>query len=1137
MLDERQKIIGEQKKWLEYFRNIISERIESESPLKEKLDSEIEAIKKQKNKEINKAKDTFNQIKKNPKSNLDEIINHASNAKKYLEAAKRNKVLDMASAKKSIENPDDPIFILEKYKRRAQELCEKLKEQCYNDDDEPILPFKKISVYATMLFMVFLFLYGVKILLFNEINIKDIFLPLLFFSVLVSGIFTWLILKFIDNWSLKLYNELLSIQINSQNLYSFYIEHYSNELKSSINNIEKRYEKKKNEVEKSYAAEIEKINKNFNVKMNKFKDWHSSFLENVNKTCPNFNDPVWKNWIPLFVLPSFLKIGNFQEKFHGYELTTPAILPFPSSKSLIIRFSDEIGKIKAVEGIQSMILKIIALLPPGKFRLMFFDPIGIGKNVTPFLSLADFKESLITSKVWIESQHIERNLKDLTEHMGDVIQKYLRNKYSSIEEYNEYAEEVAEPYRIVVIIDFPENFTEDAAKRLVSVVQNGPKCGVYAIILHDQTKKLSHNFNINDLTKSSEIIIWENKYFKWQNPAYKQFNLELDKPPSNEIFDKIINKMGNAAIESTKVEVPFEKILEKTGLSENKYWSSNTINGIRAALGPIGANRVQFIELGEGTAQHALVGGQTGSGKSTLLHILICSLILNYNPDELELYLIDFKKGVEFKIYSNYRLPHAQVIAIESEREYGLSVLSGLDEELKKRGELFRKEAIDSIKEYRKKLDKKMPRILLLVDEFHVFFNEDDRIAYRATQLLDGLVRQGRAFGIHVLLGSQSLSGNNRLPQSIIDQMGVRIALKCSEAESRLILSDENTAARKLSRPGEAIYNSANGLIEGNNPFQVAWLDEKTKMNFLNKIAELAKVNKKWKNKKIYIFEGNAPVNVEQDNYLNSFLSNPNLFDNKTSVAWLGEPIATKKSTQAVFLPESGNNLLIIGQNNEAAMSIILVSIITLNVQYYEGIKLYILDLGPKDSTFTRKFSVISNNYSNTKLGGRKHLNIFINEINNELESREQLYDKSESLDNINNIFLIIYGLQHAKDLEPDESFSIPSYDDSGKQNEQNLFNKFSQILQDGPNLKIHTIAWVDTLRNLNRRLDRQTIKEYELFILFQMKEDDSLQIIDSLDASKLGPYRALFYNENEGVLEKFRPYSIPTDDWLKKNS
>ena len=87
---------------------------------------------------------------------------------------------------------------------------------------------------------------------------------------------------------------------------------------------------------------------------------------------------------------------------------------------------------------------------------------------------------------------------------------------------------------------------------------------------------------------------------------------------------------------------------------------------------------------------------------------------------------------------------------------------------------------------------------MLLVDEFQEFFTFDDKVAEEAKLLLDRLVRQGRAFGIHVMLGSQTLAGTYTLARSTISQMAVRIALQCEEADSRIILSDDNPAGRLL---------------------------------------------------------------------------------------------------------------------------------------------------------------------------------------------------------------------------------------------------------------------------------------------------------------------------------------------------
>ena len=235
-----------------------------------------------------------------------------------------------------------------------------------------------------------------------------------------------------------------------------------------------------------------------------------------------------------------------------------------------------------------------------------------------------------------------------------------------------------------------------------------------------------------------------------------------------------------------------------------------------------------------------MIAGKTGSGKSSLLHTLICNLALHYSPDEVQFYLVDFKKGVEFKTYASHDLPHAQIIGIESDREFGISVLERLDTILKERGEKFRSVNAQDVNSYRRaRPNERMPRLLLVVDEFQEFFVEDDNLAAAANLLLDRLVRQGRAFGIHVLLGSQTLGGAYSLARSTLGQVAVRIALQCSESDAHLILSEENAAARLLTRPGEAIYNDSNGLTVGNHPFQIAWLPDDRRDDYLAQVQEI----------------------------------------------------------------------------------------------------------------------------------------------------------------------------------------------------------------------------------------------------------------------------------------------------------
>ncbi|MFP6762386.1 MAG: FtsK/SpoIIIE domain-containing protein, partial [Planctomycetaceae bacterium] len=324
-----------------------------------------------------------------------------------------------------------------------------------------------------------------------------------------------------------------------------------------------------------------------------------------------------------------------------------------------------------------------------------------------------------------------------------------------------------------------------------------------------------------------------------------------------------------------------------------------------------------------GTSQHVLIAGKTGSGKSTLMHILITNLAMHYSPDEVQFYLIDFKKGVEFKAYAANDLPHARVIAIESDREFGLSVLQRLDVILKERGDLFRDHGVQDIAALRNENpDTVMPRLLLFIDEFQEFFTEDDRISQQAALLLDRLVRQGRAFGIHILLGSQTLGGAYSLARSTLGQVAVRVALQCSESDAHLILSEENTAARLLTRPGEAIYNDANGLLEGNHPFQIAWLDDEKRDACLRRMVALATEHQREPVSPI-VFEGNIPADPLNNRELCNVFREERTEIRKAFTGWLGEAVAIKPHTDIRFRRLSGSNLLVIGQSPNAARGIL----------------------------------------------------------------------------------------------------------------------------------------------------------------------------------------------------------------------
>ncbi len=936
----------------------------------------------------------------------------------------------------------------------------------------------------------------------------------------------------------------------------------------ALKQIDERYPKKIAELKERLANDTKQLHENYRVQKettekayadawkNLTERWRSALAEvqdtvdHVNKTGSElFLD--WHNvppdeWVPPKAVPPALQFGKFQIEMNQIpqgitsdprlkgmapeRYTLPSMVPFPSLASLLIRAHDA-GKAEAAQLLQATMLRYATSIPAGKVRFTIIDPVGLGENFAAFMHLADYSELLVNSRIWTETSHIEQRLTDLQAHMENVIQKYLRNEFETIEDYNVHAGEVAEPFRILVVANFPANFNESATRRLISIASSGARCGVFTLISIDTKLPLPSAFQIKDLEPHAVNLSWKEGKFQWRDPNFTKFPLQLDKPPGSETFTRLMHIVGEAARNANRVEVPFDFIAPKP----HEYWTGNTAKGVDVPLGRAGATKLQHMRLGKGTSQHVLIAGKTGSGKSTLLHALIMNAALTYSPDELQLYLIDFKKGVEFKVYAAMELPHAKVIAVESEREFGLSVLQRLDLELKVRGDRFRDLGVQDLNGYRQlEGQPPLPRILFIVDEFQEFFVEDDKIAQDVGLLLDRLVRQGRAFGVHVNLGSQSLGGAYSLARSTLGQMAVRIALQCSESDSNLILSEDNSAARLLTRPGEAIYNDQNGTVEGNNFFQVVWLSDSRREEYLEELQALAKAQNRPPAEQI-VFEGNLPAVPAKNHLLGGFLFAEDWpTPPKADHAWLGEAIAIKDPTAAVFRPQSGSNLLIVGQNGPGALGIMVTSLMSIASQHVParpsnpgvGVRFYIFDGSPVDSKDAGLLGKLSEVLPHPiRDVSWREVKSVIGEIAGEVERRQKEIGETPP------IYLFIYDLQRFRDLrkaEDDFGFSR-----GGDERNVPPAKLFASILRDGPPVNVHTIIWCDSLNNLNRTFDRQALKEFEIRILFQMSANDSSSLIDSPAAGKLGELRALFFSEEEGKLEKFRPYGYPEDDWF----
>jgi hypothetical protein len=880
------------------------------------------------------------------------------------------------------------------------------------------------------------------------------------------------------------------------------------------------------------------------------------------------------------VIPNGIRIGEYDVHLEKWtdaistdmrlaprktSLRLPAVLDFPERPSLLLKSRSATGRAASLPILQTAMLRLLTSLPPGTVRFTLLDPVGLGDSFAGFMHLADVDEALVTSRIWTEPSQIEARLADLTEHMENVLQTYLRNEFPTLEDYNRHAGEVAEPYRIVVIRDFPAKFSEIAARRLTSVITAGPRCGVYVLMSVDGKLQLPNNFDLAQIEAGMNVFEWREERtaktdlremidgetnvlfgldpseaedpsqqpveaFYATDPELSKWPLVADAPPEPDVFSKIVKGAGAAARGARRVEVSFDRIAPTTG----ERWTQDSRRGLDVPMGRAGAVKLQHVRLGQGTSQHMLIAGKTGSGKSTFLHGMITNLALYYGPDQLQFFLIDFKKGVEFKDYAAFQLPHARVIAIESDREFGVSALMRLDELMQERGELFRRQGVQDVAGFRNaNPDVPLPRILLVIDEFQEFFTEDDKYSQTAALLLDRLVRQGRAFGVHVILGSQTLGGAYSLARSTLGQVAVRVALQCSEADAHLILSEDNTAARLLSRPGEAIYNDANGLVEGNHPFQIAWLPDDKREQYLRELHDLADL-KGFNDEPPLVFEGSVPSDLAQNVALAKLIDGEAEPARRTAPRiWLGDAVEIGAPTSIALERQASANLLIVGQDAEAVQGLLTAAAIALAAQSSEADdtpRLWLFDGSASDDPVRAIWSRLADS-----LGGRLKIVmpnqaiVAIEELTAERLRRDANRDELAP-----SICVLVYNVSRFRDLRKSEDeFSFGGY--GGEAKPASPSKQFSELLASGPDLGMHALIWADSYNNVERWFSRQALREFEFRVLFPMNAADSSNLVDSPQAAKLGPGRALLYREDRGTMEKFRPYAVPDEAFLRR--
>ena len=329
-------------------------------------------------------------------------------------------------------------------------------------------------------------------------------------------------------------------------------------------------------------------------------------------------------------------------------------------------------------------------------------------------------------------------------------------------------------YQFFILTDFPRNVKMQTVQKLAQIVDVGSRAGVYVMMSWDMNADFcdaqngSSSFDAQSMLKNMEILYPKDGAYYFSNSGHddvlNRFKLKLDDaaidPAEANTWATYINNVVEVAKKNARPSALKQDFAQ---LESTPYEPVMSEISVTVGLDVNDKHRITF-KLDSDHFTNGFVLGKVGSGKSVLLNNIICSAVMKYSPEDLMLYLMDFK-GVEFNTYRG--LKHTKAVFVDAnDPQQTLEVIRELYGEYERRMVLFRKEEVKQIKSYNEKFpNHRLPQILFVADECQVMLKRtatsglEYQIQKEIIDKLIKLARLGRAGGIHLLLATQQLEG------------------------------------------------------------------------------------------------------------------------------------------------------------------------------------------------------------------------------------------------------------------------------------------------------------------------------------------------------------------------------------------
>lgn len=469
--------------------------------------------------------------------------------------------------------------------------------------------------------------------------------------------------------------------------------------------------------------------------------------------------------------------------------------------------------------LHGLIYQVIRALPAYSYQFIYMDPLGAGNSLGELQGLTAVRDGnafwlhqslfnnlyvqfdLVTNK-----DDFHKRLTDLSAKVGKI--NTIRGSKGTVTEYNRgmFDEEGNTvdgaqiiPRQIVIMENVHGILSADDCQKIETLISNADQCGLSLVIvssrssdeqMDDFERRLSRNqmVDVLDWAPVGATLSTMTPMLGEEKKGTFRYGVE---PYAVHIqYPQYVSSIAEEMKPNLSVNTVFSDLFDI-----DRLWAKrDATDGIQVPVGVNERGKIVEITLG-GSLVNGLLAGTIGCGKSSFLHTIINGILMYYRPQDVEIWLSDYKT-VEFLRYIDHTPANITYVGTARTKEYSLALIDKIYEEYERRAFLFGADQATSVREYRNIHGKdSMPRLLVIVDEFHVMSNHiKDEPDY--SMRLGGILREARAMGISLLLSDQTCGvGLQGLKEDARLQLNCRMAMRTTADEYNAVFNINNAAA------------------------------------------------------------------------------------------------------------------------------------------------------------------------------------------------------------------------------------------------------------------------------------------------------------------------------------------------------